>query len=93
MRAKGCDSFGSHARGDTHRYSDLDLLVIRKEEFKNGENRRKELGRIYRSVSQACAIPKDILLITNKEFLDWRDTTNHMAAVAWKEGRVLYGQV
>lgn len=85
--------FGSHARGDTHRYSDLDLLVIRKEEFKSGESRRKELGRIYRSVSQACAIPKDILLITNKEFLDWRDMTNHMAAVAWKEGRVLYGQV
>ena len=85
--------FGSYARGDTHRYSDLDLLVIRQKDFKAGESRRKELGRIYRSVSQACAIPKDILLLTNKEFLDWRNTTNHMAAVAWKEGRILYGQV
>ena len=84
---------GSHARGDTQRHSDLDLLVVRQEEIKSGESRRKELGRIYRSVSQACTIPKDILLLTNKEFLDWRDTTNHMAAVAWKEGRILYGQV
>ena len=85
--------FGSYARGDTHRYSDLDLLIIRRKEFKAGESRRKELGRIYRSVSQACPMPKDILLLTNKEFLDWRNTTNHMAAVAWKEGRILYGQV
>jgi predicted nucleotidyltransferase len=85
--------FGSHARGDAHQYSDLDLLVIRQKDFRSGESRRKELGRIYRSVSQACAIPKDILLLTNSEFLEWRNTTNHMAAVAWKEGRVLYGQV
>ena len=85
--------FGSYARGDTHLYSDLDLLVIRQKDFESGESRRKELGRIYRSVSQACTIPKDILLLTNKEFLDWRNTTNHMAAVAWKEGRILYGLV
>lgn len=85
--------FGSYARGNTHRYSDLDLLVIRQEEFKSGESRRKELGRIYRSVSLACAVPKDILLLTNKEYLEWKNTTNHMAAVASKEGRVLYGQV
>ena len=71
--------FGSYARGDTHRDSDLDLLVIRQKEFKRGDSRRKELGRIYRSVSQACAIPKDILLLTNNEFLEWSNTTNHMA--------------
>ena len=85
--------FGSYARGDVHQYSDLDLLVIRQKDFKAGESRRKELGRIYRSVSKSCAIPKDILLLTRTEFLDWRDTTNHMAALAWKEGRILYGQV
>ena len=85
--------FGSYARGDTHGHSDLDLLVVRQTEFKRGESRRRELGRIYRSVSQVCGIPKDILLLTNSEFLAWRNTTNHMAAVAWKEGRVLYGQV
>ena len=85
--------FGSYARGDIHGHSDLDLLVIRRTDFKSGESRRKELGRVYRSGSQACAIPKDILLLTNNEFLEWRYTSNHMAAVAWKEGRVLYGQV
>ena len=85
--------FGSYARGDTHRYSDLDLLVIRQKDFKAGESRRKELGRIYRSVSQACAIPKDILLRTNREFLAQRHTTKHIAAGSWQEGARLYAQL
>ena len=85
--------FGSYARGDIHQYSDLDLLVIRQKDFDIGESRREELGRIYRSVSHACKIPKDIVLLTRREFLAWRNTTNHMAAVAWKERRILYGQV
>jgi predicted nucleotidyltransferase len=36
--------FGSHARGDACQESDIDLLVIRKNDFKPGESRRKELA-------------------------------------------------
>jgi predicted nucleotidyltransferase len=85
--------FGSHARGAAHKFSDVDLLVIRKEEFRPGESRRKELGQLYRSISKISGVPKDIILYTGNEFRSWKNTTNHMAASAFKEGRVLYGQV
>jgi len=85
--------FGSYARGDVHEFSDVDLLVIRQFEFRTGESRRKELGQLYRSVSEACDRPKDIILFTKDEFFSWRHTTNHMVSVAWKEGRILYGQI
>ena len=84
---------GSQARGDTHEGSDVDLLVIREKDFKPGESRRKELGSLYRAVTKTCDLPKDILLFTKSEFLNWKDTTNHMVSLASKEGRVLYGKI
>ena len=85
--------FGSYARGDVHSYSDIDLMVLRRRPFTSGESRRKELGLLYRSVTEICDTPKDIVLFTLDEYYSWRETTNHMIAVAWKEGRILYGQV
>jgi predicted nucleotidyltransferase len=85
--------FGSYARNQVHEFSDVDLLVVRSAEFKAGESRRKELGRLYRSVTETCGTPKDIILFTRDEVLAWKDTTNHMISVACKEGRFLYGQV
>jgi len=85
--------FGSYARGDVHQYSDVDLLVVRRSSYVAGESRRKELGQLYRSVTEVCEIPKDIILFTLDEFYSWRETTNHMVAVAWNEGRILYGQI
>src|ERR1700720_1941767 len=85
--------FGSHARGDACQESDIDLLVIRKNDFEPGESRRKELGSLYRAITETCEAPKDVLLFTKSEFLNWKDTTNHMISVASKEGRVLYGQI
>ena len=85
--------FGSYGRGDFHDLSDVDLLVIRDREFQKGESRRKELGLLYRVVLKCCDTPKDIVLLTRSEFLSWRETTNHMAAAARREGRVIYGQI
>jgi predicted nucleotidyltransferase len=85
--------FGSYARGDVRPSSDLDLLVVRKEDFGPGESRREEIGKLYRVVSNVCEVPKDILLFTRDEFLSWKNTTNHMLAVASREGKVLYGEV
>jgi predicted nucleotidyltransferase len=85
--------FGSQARGDARADSDLDLLVVRKEEFQPGESRLEEIGALYRTVEKVCPIPKDILLFTRDEFLSWRGTTNHMIAVASREGRLLYGEI
>ena len=85
--------FGSYARGNARSDSDLDLLVIRENAFGPGESRRRELGSIYRAITKTWDAPKDIVLLTKPEFNAWKDTKNHMASVAWKEGRVLYGQV
>lgn len=85
--------FGSQARGDASEHSDVDLLVVRRREFRGDESRRKELGRLYRAVTAKCTIPKDILLFTERELEDWRNTTNHAASEALREGRILYGQV
>jgi predicted nucleotidyltransferase len=85
--------FGSYARGNPTDQSDIDLLVIRRQDFRQGESRRKELGRLYRAVAAKVSIPKDILLLTKREFEDWRSTTNHPASEAFREGRVLYGEV
>jgi predicted nucleotidyltransferase len=85
--------FGSYARDEVHEFSDVDLLVVRNSEFKEGESRRKELGELYRSVTKTCGTPKDIILFTKDEVTTWRHTTNHMIAIACREGRVLYGQI
>src|SRR6266436_2807809 len=77
--------FGSYARNQVHEFSDVDLLVIRNAEFGEGESRRKELGRLYRSVTKTCGTPKDIILFTKEEVSTWKDTTNHMVAVACRE--------
>jgi predicted nucleotidyltransferase len=85
--------FGSYARGDFGPFSDIDLLVVRAEPFARGESRRRELGSLYRALAPACELPKDILLFTRDEVAAWKETTNHMVAMAAKEGRVLYGQL
>ncbi len=85
--------YGSYARGNADDRSDIDLLVVRNAEFRQGESRRKELGRLYRAVTAKCNIPKDIVLMTKAEIQAWRNTTNHMASEALRDGRVLYGQV
>lgn len=93
MRPAAIVLVGSQARGDTHEGSDIDLLVIRESDFRPGESRRRELGSLYRAVTKTCELPKDILLFTKSEFLNWKNTTNHMVSLASKEGRVLYGQI
>ncbi len=85
--------FGSHARGDAHERSDVDLLIIRENDFKPGESWRKELGSLYRAITETCDSPKDVVLFTRNEFLNWKDTTNHMVSIASREGRVLYGEI
>ena len=85
--------FGSQARGEATKDSDIDLLVVRRDEFQEGESRRDELAHLYRAVSASCRIPKDILLFTDAEVRDWRGTLNHPIARALREGRILYGQV
>ncbi|NCQ18219.1 MAG: nucleotidyltransferase domain-containing protein [Ignavibacteria bacterium CG_4_8_14_3_um_filter_37_9] len=81
--------FGSTARGDANKDSDLDLLIIEKEKFSKERSRRKELHSI-RQLLMKNRIPKDILLYDEEEVEYWKDSTNHIIARCLKEGKTLY---
>ncbi|PIP76116.1 MAG: DNA polymerase III subunit beta [Ignavibacteria bacterium CG22_combo_CG10-13_8_21_14_all_37_15] len=81
--------FGSTARGDANKDSDLDLLIIEKEIFSKERSRRKELHSI-RQLLMKYRIPKDILLYDEEEVEYWKDSTNHIIARCLKEGKTLY---
>lgn len=81
--------FGSHARGDAHRDSDVDLLVVEDEPFGAARCRLDEYERIYLAVA-GLGVAKDILLYSADEIDYWRDSLNHVVGRALREGRVLY---
>jgi predicted nucleotidyltransferase len=81
--------FGSHARGQSRRDSDLDLLIIDREPFGSGRGRLQEVRKIYRALSP-FRVPKDILLYSSEEFFKWRDSANHIIGTCSREGVLLY---
>ncbi|MDP3150052.1 MAG: nucleotidyltransferase domain-containing protein [Ignavibacteria bacterium] len=81
--------FGSTARGETNKDSDLDLLIIEKDKFNKDRSRRKELHSI-RQLLIKYRIPKDILLYDEEEVEYWKDSANHIIARCLKEGTTLY---
>jgi predicted nucleotidyltransferase len=77
--------FGSRARGDARRNSDLDLLIIED----------SELPRYRRSPRYLRALvgvfpAKDIVVWTPAEVNAWRDVPNAFVTSALREGRTLY---
>ncbi len=81
--------FGSHARGDARRDSDVDLIVIEAEPFEAGRNRHDEMVRLGRALT-GFRVPKDVLVFSRDEVEYWRDSINHVLARALREGRLLY---
>ena len=81
--------FGSRARGDARKDSDVDLVVVESAPFGNGRSRRREAVRLWRALS-GLGIAKDILVYSRDEVEYWRDSLNHVLARALREGRVLY---
>ncbi len=84
--------FGSHAAGTADEDSDVDLLVVKAQPFESGQDRRMEMVRLWRALSQ-FPVAKDILVYSRDEVEHWRDSRNHVVARALREGRVLYGSV
>jgi predicted nucleotidyltransferase len=84
--------FGSRARGDAHADSDVDLLVIEKEPFSLQRSRRKGVARLQMALRK-LPLSKDILLYSRDEFEHWRNSMNHLAGRAGREGRVLHGRL
>jgi len=81
--------FGSHATGKARTDSDLDFLVVESEPFGAGHSRRKEMARLWAALA-SFPVPKDILVYSREEVERWRDSSHHVVARAWREGRRLY---
>lgn len=81
--------FGSWARGQANQDSDIDFLVVEREPFGPNRSRRQEAARIWRCLSE-FRIPKDILVYSESELADWKDSSHHIVGKALREGKVLY---
>lgn len=76
--------FGSAARGEMGRDSDVDLLVV-----KGGENSWAVMGRIYESLYGA-AVAVDAVVVSPEEVERYKDTHALIIKPALQEGRVVY---
>ena len=78
--------FGSHARGDAGKDSDLDLLVIESEVT----DQAAEMVRLRR-VLRPLRIAVDVLVATPSDVARYRDQPGHVLYWAMKEGRKVHG--
>ena len=77
--------FGSHARGDAHDESDVDLLVVLQE----AEDKRKAAIQIRRAVAD-LPVFKDIIVTTPDEIARRGNLVGTVLRSALREGRVIY---
>ena len=77
--------FGSHARGEAHPQSDVDLLVV----FSELADKRKTAVDIRRALAD-LPVAKDILVTTPEELARQRDWVGTVLRVAQQEGEILY---
>ncbi len=81
--------FGSHAQSLEGADSDIDLIIIERESFGPARSRRKESLKIRRALS-AFGIAKDILVYSEQEVDEWRNSPDHILTDALHNGRCLY---
>jgi predicted nucleotidyltransferase len=81
--------FGSYARGDMRKESDLDLLVVERDNFNKQRSRWKEILAI-RNAIRSFRGAKDILVYSSEEINLLRCSPNHIVGDAFREGKVIY---
>ncbi len=79
--------FGSHARGDTHPHSDVDLLIIEESDLPRYERSPKYYHATW---DTSPGRDRDIVVWTPEEIEAWKAVPNHFITTALREGRVLY---
>lgn len=81
--------FGSHTTGNATKNSDIDLLVIEEGQFNAARSRRKESGKIWRSLID-FNVPKDILVFSLDEVQKFQNNPLHIVSQAIQTGQVIY---
>ena len=77
--------FGSYARGDARKQSDLDFLVVEQ----MLKSRRKEMVRLHDAV-RSMRIPVDILVTSESTFNEWSDVPGTVMYRVKSEGQLRY---
>jgi uncharacterized protein len=77
--------FGSHARGEAHASSDLDLLVV----LPAVASRRRETARLLALLARN-RIRADVVVTSAEFFAAWRDVPGTVLFDAAREGKVVY---
>jgi predicted nucleotidyltransferase len=81
--------FGSYARGDNKKNSDIDILII----IKNLKNERQITGTLYRDLlKENIAAPIDFLAIDYDKYNKLKDEIGYIYKTIEKEGQILYGK-
>jgi uncharacterized protein len=78
--------FGSHARGDAGRQSDLDFLIVEPRVEHAGE----ESVRLRRAL-RGLGITADVIVVSAHDVDEWRDVRGSLVHAALSEGRELVG--
>jgi len=77
--------FGSRARDEANKESDVDLLVIEREV----KDRYAEMIRLNEAL-RGLLLAVDVLVIGEKDFEEWSETPGSVYRAARREGRVVY---
>src|SRR5688572_406552 len=77
--------FGSCARGNAHKDSDLDLLVV----LSKVEHKRKVAIEVLRALN-GLPISKDVIITTPQEIEERGKTIGYILRPALEEGKVIY---
>ena len=76
--------FGSAARGDMNRHSDVDLLIV-----KEGADALELMGEIYMNLDGVGAAV-DAVVVTPDDVERYKDSHSMIIKPALREGRVVY---
>ena len=80
--------FGSFARGDQNRASDLDIVVIAPTRLPFCERIGKALACCY---AASTRLPIEVLVYTPEEWRRMLQENNPLLSLVAREGRILYG--
>ena len=79
--------FGSHARGDSHPDSDIDLMVVMPV---SGSRRARQVE--IRLALRDIRAAKGIVIVTPEEVERYRDVVGTIVEPALREGKILYAE-